>query len=171
MPNMIKTHQLENVFFYFSGSVTDSKSVARCVAIKIIFIINNGTFLELNLIKVIHQNQPDCINHFKIFTGSMSPNPLASLWLISLFLYESSHFLFKIPSKYKPKRFNCSMFSKISSGAKCPIASVYLYNNYFLYKNMSIFREFFKTQSDQNIYLNAPNCTKFSHGASVCNYN
>ena len=26
---------------------------------------------------------------------------------------------------------------------------------------MLIFREFFKTQSDQNIYQNAPNCTKF----------
>ena len=30
---------------------------------------------------------------------------------------------------------------------------------------MLIFREFFKTQSDQNIYQDAPNCTKFSHGA------
>ena len=27
---------------------------------------------------------------------------------------------------------------------------------------MLIFREFFKTQSDQNIYQKAPNCTKFS---------
>ena len=49
---------------------------------------------------------------------------------------------------------------------------------------MSIFREFFKTQSDQNIYHNAPNCTKFSkfsQGASdhmplkllayMCNHN
>ena len=33
------------------------------------------------------------------------------------------------------------------------------------------FREFFKTQSDQNIYQNAPNYTKFSkfsQGASIC---
>ena len=162
MPNMIKHISRACFFFNFSGSVTDSKSVARCVAIIIIFIINNGTFLGLNLIKIIHQNQPDCINHFKIFAGSMSPNLLASLWLISLFLYESSHFLFRISSKYKPKRFNRSMFSKVSPGAKCPIASVYLYNNYFLYRNMLIFREFFKTQSDQNIYQDAPNCTKFS---------
>ena len=44
MPNMIKAHQLEHVFFNFSGSFTDGKSVARCVAIIIIFIINNGTF-------------------------------------------------------------------------------------------------------------------------------
>ena len=26
---------------------------------------------------------------------------------------------------------------------------------------MLIFMEFFKTQSDQNIYQNAPNCTKY----------
>ena len=32
---------------------------------------------------------------------------------------------------------------------------------------MIIFREFFKTQSDQNIYQNAPNCTKFSQEASI----
>ena len=67
--------------------------------------------------------------------------------------------------------YNCSMFSKISSRAKCPLASVYLYNNYFLYTTMLIFREFFKTQSDQNIYQNAPNSTKFSkfsQGASIC---
>ena len=44
MPNMIKTHQLEHAFLNFSGSVTDSKSVTRCVAIIIIFIINYGTF-------------------------------------------------------------------------------------------------------------------------------
>ena len=66
-------------FLNLLGSVTDSKSVARCVAIIIIFIINHGTFLGLNLIKIIYQNQPDCINHFKIFAGCMSPNPIASL--------------------------------------------------------------------------------------------
>ena len=32
---------------------------------------------------------------------------------------------------------------------------------------MLIFREFFKTQSDQNIYQNEPNCTKFSKAASI----
>ena len=35
---------------------------------------------------------------------------------------------------------------------------------------MFIFREFFKTQSDQNIHQNALNCTKFSKfspGASI----
>ena len=32
---------------------------------------------------------------------------------------------------------------------------------------MLIFREFFKTQSDQNIYQNAPNCTKFSKFSQV----
>ena len=40
---------IEHVFFNFSGSFTDGKSVARCVAIITIFIINNGTFLGLNL--------------------------------------------------------------------------------------------------------------------------
>ena len=81
---------------------------------------------------------------------------------ILLFLYESSHFLFIIPSNYKPERFNCSMFSKISPVAKYPIASVYQYKHYVLYKNMLIFREFFNTQSDQNILQNTPNCTTFS---------
>ena len=52
-------------------------------------------------------------------------------------------------------------FQKFSPGAKCPIASVYVYNNYFLYKNMLIFREFYKTQSDQNINQNAPNFQNF----------
>ena len=36
---------------------------------------------------------------------------------------------------------------------------------------MLIFREFFKTQSDQNIHQNAPNCTTFSNfhrAASIC---
>ena len=27
---------------------------------------------------------------------------------------------------------------------------------------MLVFRDFFKTRSDQNIYQNVPNCTKFS---------
>ena len=35
-------------------------------------------------------NRLDCTNHFKIFSGSMAPNPLAYLLLISLFLYDSS---------------------------------------------------------------------------------
>ena len=72
MPNMIKTHQLAHVFFNLSGSkITHSK----CVAIIIIFIINNGTFLGRNLIKIIHQNAPDCINHFKIFAGACPRTP------------------------------------------------------------------------------------------------
>ena len=59
--------------------MTDSKSVAGVyIAIIIFFVINNGTCLGLNLLKVIHQNAPGCINHFQIFAGSMSPNPLAS---------------------------------------------------------------------------------------------
>ena len=101
MPNMIKTHQLEYVFFLISwgSSVTDSKSVARCVAIINIFIINNGTT-------------------FRFFGGAyVHEPPSISVADISLVLYKSSHFLFRIPSKYKPKRFNCSMFSKMSPEA------------------------------------------------------
>ena len=46
-------------FFNLSGSkITHSKSVVKCVAIIIIFIINNGTFLGRNLNKIIHQNAP-----------------------------------------------------------------------------------------------------------------
>ena len=81
------------------------------------------------------------------------------------------------------------MFSKVSPVAKYPIASVYLYKHYVLYKKyvlykrMLIFREFFNTQSDQNILQNAPNCTIFSKFLSgelayvlnspayACNYN
>ena len=32
---------------------------------------------------------------------------------------------------------------------------------------MLIFREFFKTQSDQNIHQNAPNCTTFSKSVEL----
>ena len=69
------------------------------------------------------------------------------------------------------------MFSKISPVAKYPIASVYLYKHYVLYqkyvlnKNMLIFREFFNTQSDQNIYFKthqtAPHFQNFLSGASI----
>ena len=63
-------------FFNLSGSkITHSKSVVKCVAIINIFIINNGTFLGRNLIKIIHQNAPDCINHFKIFAGACPRTP------------------------------------------------------------------------------------------------
>ena len=47
MENMIKTHHLEYVF-YSGSKITNSKSVARCVAIIDIYIINNGTFYRLN---------------------------------------------------------------------------------------------------------------------------
>ena len=82
---MIKTHQLEHVFLLkFSGSkITHSKSVARCVAIiDIFFIINSVTFYNL-----IDQNNTSKLTRlhqsFKKISGSMLPNPLASLWLIS----------------------------------------------------------------------------------------
>ena len=54
------------------------------------------------------------------------------------------------------------MFSKVPPVDKYPIASVYLYKHYVLYKIMLIFLEFFNTKPDQNILQNAPNCTTFS---------
>ena len=56
----------------------------------------------------------------------------------------------------KRNNLNCIKHSKY------PIASVYLYKHYVLYKNMLIFKEFFNTQPDQNILQNTPNCTTFS---------
>ena len=38
--------------------------------------------------------------------------PLACVQLLSLFLYENSHFLFRMLSKYTLKRINYTMFSK-----------------------------------------------------------
>ena len=77
---MIKNISTRACYFVnFSRSVTDNKSVAMQCSYNNYFLINNGTFLGLNLIKIIHQNAPDCIKRFKIFAGSMSPNPLASL--------------------------------------------------------------------------------------------
>ena len=111
----------------------------------------------------MHKKRTRLHQSLENFLGEHAPKPPSiSVADISLFLYESSHFLFIIPSNHKPKRFNCSMFSKISPVTKYPIASVYLYKHCVLYKNMLIFREFFNTQSDQNILQNAPNCTTFS---------
>ena len=53
------------------------------------------------------------MNHFKISSMNMPLNPLACVQLISLFLFESSHLLFRIHSKYIQRRLNCSIFSKI----------------------------------------------------------
>ena len=38
-------------------------------------------------------------------------------------IYKISYFLFRVLSKFTPKLFNCSMFSKISPGAKHNIYS------------------------------------------------
>ena len=54
------------------------------------------------------------------------------------------------------------MFSNISLGAKYTTYKAFIYiiiifnKNIFLHKNMLIFGEIFKTQSDQKIYQNAP---------------
>ena len=113
--------QLEYVFFLNSGSkITHSQIVARCVAI-IDIIYKNVTFIRLNLIKIIHQNAPDCITDFKIFSGIMPPNPLASLWpIVLLFLYESSHFLFRNLSKYKPNASIVACFQKFTQKLSTP---------------------------------------------------
>ena len=68
------------MFFFISrgASMLDSKIVARCVAIKNVFIINNGTFLGLNLIKVIHQNQTRLHQSFQNFCGEHVSEPPSS---------------------------------------------------------------------------------------------
>ena len=70
MTNIIKTHQLEHAFFNFSGSVTHSKSVARCVAIINLFCNKQWYFLRLNLIKITHQKRTKLHPIFKIFSWS-----------------------------------------------------------------------------------------------------
>ena len=74
--------------------------------------------------------------------------PLACVQLISLFLYENSHFSFRMLSKYTLKRIKYKMFSiKISESYNQ--TQTYSYNHYFFIQNMFIFKEFFQTQSDQ----------------------
>ena len=52
---------------------------------------------------------------FQNFLGEHAPEP-PSISAADI-IYESSHFLLRIHSKYQPKRFNCSKFSKILPGA------------------------------------------------------
>ena len=76
----------------------------------------------------MHQNAPKRtkLHMSPIFSKEyMLPNgPSMRAAIITLFLYENSHFLVKISLKYTLKRINCNMFSKIISGNKCPITSV-----------------------------------------------
>ena len=73
----------------------------------------------------MHQNAPNCTCLQFFSKEYMLPNgPSMRAAIITLFLYENSHFLVKISLKYTLKRINCNMFSKIISGNKCPITSV-----------------------------------------------
>ena len=65
----------------------------------------------LNLIKITHQNA----SIISKFSWGACPEP-PSISAADI-IYESSHFLLRILSKYQPKRFNCSKFSKILPGA------------------------------------------------------
>ena len=61
--------------------------------------------------KITHQNA----SMISKFSREHAPKP-PSISEADI-IYESSHFLLRIPSKYQPKRFNCSKFSKILPGA------------------------------------------------------
>ena len=76
--------------------------------------------------------------------------PLAGVQLMSLVLYKNSHFSSRILSKYTLKRINYKMFSKrFSESYNQPHSKRVAITIIFLIQNMLIFREFFKTQSDQ----------------------
>ena len=66
---------------------------------------------------------------------------------------------FTMLSKYTLKRINYSMVSKKISGSyNKPHSKRVAIKNIFLYKKMFNFGGIFKTQSDQNMHQNAPNC-------------
>ena len=102
-------------FLIFQGASPIARaSVARCVAIIIILIINNGTFLGLNLIKKNTSKPTRLHQSFQNFRGEHVPEP-PSISVADITIYESSHFLFNIPSKYRkhnggarPKQLNDS---------------------------------------------------------------
>ena len=93
-----------------------------------------------NLIKIYfktHQSAPD----FQNFLRGASIMPLNSPayacnynWFV--FLHENSHFLFKIISKYIPKRINHKFFKNfLHENNYYPIAIVYLKYLFFYIKN------------------------------------
>ena len=75
--------------------------------------------------------------------------PLAGVQLISLFLYENSHFSFRMLSKYTLKRINYKIFSKKFSESYNQPHSKRVAITIVFIQNMLIFRDFFKRQSDQ----------------------
>ena len=80
----------------------------------------------------------------------MPPSMCAADIIISI--WKEPFFSFKMQSKYTLKRMNYDMFSPKNSES---------YNNYFVYKNILIF----KIQSDHNIHQNCTIFSKFSHVA------
>ena len=78
----------------------------------------------------ILQNAPNCTTFSKFSQGSYMPlnSPAYACnynWFV--FLHENSHFLFKIISKYIPKRINHKFFKKfLHENNYYPIAIVYL---------------------------------------------
>ena len=113
--------------------------------------------------KIIHQYAPDCIYHFKIFRRNIYPGTPSIAVADIIILYESRHFLFRILSKYKPKRFNCSMFSQISPGAiKVPHRKRTCSYIIFFYIKISYFLRIFPRHNLSKIY------TKTHENLSTC---
>ena len=126
------------IFSNFSMSkMTQCKSVARCVAIIIMFYKKIMVLFRLNLIKIIHQNATNCINHYKIFSETMPRAPYISVADITIYFY------------MKVAIFYLKFFQNINYNASFVVGfqkllREYPYNNYFLYKNMLSFRAFFQ---------------------------
>ena len=73
-------HQLEHVFFNFFGrKITPSKSVARCVAIVVIFYKKYRHFFKTKSDQNYTSKRTRLHQLFQNFLGSMHPNPKASL--------------------------------------------------------------------------------------------
>ena len=94
-------------------------------------------FFNTHLIKIYfktHQTAP----HFQNFLRGASICPRTPQHMratIIVFLHENSHFLFKIISKYIPKRINHKFFKKFLHENNYPIAIVYLKYLFFYIKN------------------------------------
>ena len=91
--------------------------------------------------------------------------PLVCVQLISLFLYENSHFSFRMLSNYTLKRINYKMFSKKISESYSQLYSKRIATIIIFYPKYVNFYRFFKTKSDQ-IYIkthqNSTILSKFS---------
>ena len=92
--------------------------------------------------------------------------PLVCVQLISLFLYENSHFSFRMLSNYTLKRINYKMFSKKISESYSQPYSKRIATIIIFYPKYINFYRFFKTKSDKKIYIktheNSTILSKFS---------